>query len=164
MRFDSLMSSFLKAVPDSASTAAADPVQGAATRQVGAPPPSVRWNPWGATGRCIAEDLLGFCRVRKFVSMLIFIDSYGRITSEAESASVSATLANAQRRVKAEIINDGKCKKFTVETYWTSPIGSITVSGGVGGFDVNLTIGGIGSNGIDSEVYILCGDGSGQIV
>ena len=107
---------------------------------------------------------MGFCRVRKFVNMLIFVNVYGQIVSEAETASVSATLANAQRRVKAEIINDGKCKKFTVEIYWTSPIGSITVSGGAGGFDVNLTIGGIGSNGVDSEVYILCGDGSGQVV
>jgi hypothetical protein len=162
--FDPLMSTFLKSVPDSRGPAPASPTAGPALRQ--APGPAVTrwtWNPFGG-GRCIAEDLFGFCRVRKFVNMLIFVNVYGQITAEAESASVSATLANARRRIKAEIINDGKCKKFTVETYWTSPIGSITVGAAADGFDAKITIGGIGSNGIDSEVFILCGDGSGQVV
>ena len=165
LRFDPLISTFLKPAPESKSPTPATPSQGTTTRQAPGPATTrITWNPWGGTGRCIAVDLLGFCRVRKFVSMLIFVNVYGQIVSEAESASVSATLANAQRRVKAEIINDGKCKKFTVETYWTSPIGSITVGGAAGGFDVSLTISGIGSSGVDSEVYVLCGDGSGQVV
>lgn len=77
---------------------------------------------------------------------------------------MSATLAHAERKVKAEIINDGKCKMYTVKTYWTGPLGSLTIGGGVGGFDISMTIGELGSNGVDEEIFILCGAGGGPIV
>lgn len=155
--YDPLVSTFLRHAPKAApAKPEPTPAQPGLQR-------TVSWNPF-PHGGCLARDVIGTCHVRQFVNMFIFVDGAGHVSDEAETATISPSLANAERRVKRELIDGGACEQLTVQTFWTSPLGVVRRTTPAGGFDTGLAFAGVGPSGTYDEAFVLCADGSGRIV
>lgn len=161
LRFDPLISTFARPAP------APVLLPPSATARVGL---SARDGQTGGTGMhhkwdntvVVATNILGGSEAIKQVNMNVYTNADGNIVSHSESVFAGGVwLTQAQRRIRVEsVTRDGcECEKLTVEVYYASGFAGIRSSVGTGGFDKDLAFTGVGSTGVDVEVFTLCANG-----